>query len=186
MVEEVYISVDIEASGPIPCDFSMLSIGASVVGNPETSFYVELKPLNDNAVPEALVVSKFDMKGLTESGKEPREAMSEFRDWVQASSDGRKPVFVGFNASFDWSFVNWYFHKFLGENPFGFAALDIKAYYMGLSGCMWSQTTSRRLPEKFQPSHPATHNALEDARSQGEIFEKLLQAKAVEAQSSKI
>ena len=40
-------------------------------------------------------------------------------------------MFVGFNASFDWSFVNWYFHKFVGTNPFGVAALDIKAYYMG-------------------------------------------------------
>ena len=40
-------------------------------------------------------------------------------------------VFVGFNAPFDWSFVNYYFHRFLGHNPFGFTAVDIKAYYMG-------------------------------------------------------
>jgi len=26
--------------------------------------------------------------------------------------------------------VNYYFHKYVGDNPFGFAALDIKAYYM--------------------------------------------------------
>jgi DNA polymerase III epsilon subunit-like protein len=173
MHEETYISVDIEASGPVPGEYSMLSIGASVVGEPETSFYAELKPLNDNAVPEAMAVSKLDMQRLAETAKDAGSVMSEFRDWIQKIAAGRKPVFVGFNASFDWSFVNWYFHKFVGENPFGFGALDIKAYYMGLSGCTWSQTTSSQLPVEFQPDQPATHNALDDAKSQGEIFAKL-------------
>ena len=103
--------------------------------------------------------------------------MLEFRDWVQASTTGCKSVFVSFNASFDWSFVNWYFHKYLGENPFGFGALDIKAYHMGFSGCAWGETTSSQLPREFQPNHQLTHNALDDARAQGEIFEKLLKAR---------
>lgn len=183
MDEEVYISVDIEAAGPVPGEYSMLSIGASVVGEPQTFFYAELKPLNENAVLEALAVSKLDMKRLAEKGQEPLAVMSEFRDWVQASAAGRKPVLVGLNASFDWSFVNWYFHKYLGENPFGFGALDIKAYYMGFAGCRWGQTTSSQLPHEFQPGQPPSHNALDDATSQGEIFAKLLAARDKRTQS---
>jgi DNA polymerase III epsilon subunit-like protein len=176
-MKEVYISVDIEAAGPVPGEYSMLSIGATVVGNPQNSFYAELKPLNDNAVPEALAVSKLNMMKLAETGQEPRAVMLEFRDWVRASATGCKSIFVSFNASFDWSFVNWYFHKYLRENPFGFGALDIKAYYMGFSGCTWGETTSSQLPQEFQPNHQLTHNALDDARAQGEIFEKLLKAR---------
>jgi len=37
----VYVSVDVEASGPFPPDYSMLSVGAMVVGNPSVKFYRE-------------------------------------------------------------------------------------------------------------------------------------------------
>ncbi|MGF7152168.1 hypothetical protein FHS96_005837 [Sphingomonas zeicaulis] len=54
----------------------------------------------------------------------------------------RQFVFVGFNRAFDWTFVNFYFDRFVGANPFGFTALDIEAMYMGRTGCRWSDTRS--------------------------------------------
>lgn len=101
---ECFISVDVETAGPIPGEYSMLSLGACVVGADGEGFYAEIKPLNENAVPEALKVSGFDLAKLAKAGQRPEDALAKLREWVAAASAGAKPVFVGFNAGFDWSF----------------------------------------------------------------------------------
>jgi len=174
--DEAYISVDTEAAGPIPGEYSMLSLGACLVTAPEITFYTEFKPINNHFVPAALKVGGLTLEQLAITGRPPAEAMRDFHHWIAETANNRTPVFVGFNASFDWAFVNWYFHVFLGENPFGIGALDIKAYYMGLAGCLWRETTSRQLPQQFQPTHQSTHHALDDAIAQAQIFRKLLEA----------
>ena len=174
MKSELYFSVDIESSGPIPGKFSMLSLGACVVGNKEDAFYVELKPITKDYVLDALKVSGFDLDHLENEGQPPEEAMKAFRSWVERTAGEHKAVFVGFNACYDWQFVNWYLESFTGGNPFGFGGIDIKSYFMGLSGVSWSKTTSSQLPREFQPDEPQTHNALDDARAQASIFLKLL------------
>lgn len=171
---EEYVSVDIEASGPIPGEYSMLSVGACLVRDVEQAFYAELRPIGDRYVSEALDVSGLSLARLREHGTDPGEAMASFRRWIEEVCADRRPVFVGFNASFDWAFVNWYFHMFLRDNPFGIGGVDMKAYYMGLSGSEWADTTSSKLPTTLQSSRPQTHNALEDAQAQAEIFNKLL------------
>jgi DNA polymerase III epsilon subunit-like protein len=175
--KETYISVDVETAGPIPGEYSLLSIGACVVDEPENGFYVELKPINGNAIPEALQVGGLSLENLAANGKDPAEAMKEFAQWTRGASGGGRPVLVAFNAPFDWSFVNYYFHRFLGKNPFGIGALDIKAYYMGLSGCLWSDTRAAALPPEYRSETPLTHNALDDARDQAGIFHKMRQSR---------
>jgi DNA polymerase III epsilon subunit-like protein len=171
---ECFISVDVETAGPIPGEYSMLSLGACVVGRRDETFYAELKPISGNAVADALKVTGFNLTELGRTGERPEEGMAKFRAWL--AGVGEKPVFIGFNAGFDWSFVNWYFHRFLGNNPFGFAPLDIKSYYMGLTGCSWEETKSSRIRAKFQPAKAGGHNALNDALAQAEMFEKMLAA----------
>ncbi|MTW10179.1 3'-5' exonuclease [Pseudoduganella eburnea] len=168
---EVFISVDIETSGPIPGVYSMLSIGACLVDRPETIFECTLKPLNRNADLEALAVTGFSLADLELSGAEPRQAMTEFDMWIKAArGEGGTAVFVGLNAPFDWSFINYYFHNFYGENPFGFTALDIKAYYMGVTGSSWTETRSSVMASRLGPAHKANHNAVQDAVYQAELF----------------
>ena len=172
--KELFISVDIEASGPIPYQYSMLSLGACVVTDPEVNFYVEMKPINDNYDPEALKVAKLSIPQLRKSGKTPKKAMKLFDNWIVSIKESKEPIFVGFNAPFDWQFVNWYFYKYLGRNPFGIRALDIKAYYMGYSGLPWSETSSSKLPKWLKVTEKNRHNSLADAITQARIFESLM------------
>src|SRR4051794_30263931 len=168
---ETYVSVDVEAAGPIPGEFSLLSIGACAVDDVSRTFACELRPINNNADPNALRVSGLSLETLAATGLDPQQAMKRFADWAETLvTDDRELIFVGFNAPFDWSFVNYYFHRFLGRNPFGFTSLDIKAYYMGLTGCRWSDTRSSQMAARLRPKSHGDHSALHDAIYQAELF----------------
>ena len=138
---ETYISVDVETAGPYPGSYSLLAIGACLVSDPNNYFYVEIQPVNAEATAEALEISQLNMVELQEKGIKPQEAMSGFADWLrEVTGEGSPPIFVAFNAPFDWMFISDYFYRYLGHNPFGHKALDIKAYYMGMTGASWSET----------------------------------------------
>lgn len=168
---ERFISVDVETSGPIPGEFSLLTLGACEVDREELTFACALQPLNENADPGAMAATGLSLSELARTGMPPTEAMLAFADWLSTlTREGDTLVFVGFNAPFDWSFVNYYFHRFTGANPFGFSALDIKAYYMGATGCAWGDTRSSRMSKRLQPRRSGSHDALEDALYQAELF----------------
>ena len=172
---ETYISVDVETAGPIPALYALLSIGACLVGQPDEAFYIELQPDRTEFLAQALAVSGLDPAVLQEKGIAPADAMRAFQDWVKdVTPAGTKPVFVGFNAPFDWMFIADYFHRYLGSNPFGHSALDIKAYYMGQTGVSWLETSMKHISARLLEERTLEHNALRDARDQAEIFNLIL------------
>jgi transcriptional regulator with XRE-family HTH domain len=134
---DVYISVSIKTSGPMPPDYSILSIEACLVSRPELSFYAQMKPLNSNAVPDVLAANKMVLEELEELGEDPQIATLRFVEWVREVAGLGRPVFVSMTATLDWSFINWYAHKFAGYNPFGYGAVDIRTYEMARSKCSW-------------------------------------------------
>jgi len=157
-----WISVDIEADGPIPGDYSMVSFGAVVVEpGLDRSFYAELKPISKKYVPAALAVTGFSREE-TLAFEEPEAVMARFRDWLYSVSDGSLR-FVADNNGFDWQFVNWYFHHFLGENPFGYSSANLASLYQGLVGDVFRGFKHLRRT-------PHTHNALDDARGNAEAL----------------
>lgn len=172
---EQFISVDVETSGPIPGEYSLLSIGACLVYEPQIAFEAILQPINTNFDPEALKVTGFSMEELFTNGEPVVEVFQRFESWVKSVTPPEmKPVFVGFNAAFDWSFINYYFYRFTGHNPFGFAALDIKSLYMGAQNSTWSETKSSLISAKLRPQSSSDHNALDDAKFQAELFRLIL------------
>ncbi len=174
---EVFLSIDVETAGPIPGEYSLLTIGACDVSDQAQTFACELKPTTRNADLKALEVTGLSLDRLERDGLEPAVAMQMFRDWVVRITGDATPVFVGFNAPFDWSFVNYYFHRYLGENPFGFTALDIKSMYMGATGSSWTQTRSSQIAATLRPTLKGDHDALHDAQYQAELFRLIRQGK---------
>jgi ribonuclease T len=169
--QEVFISVDVETSGPIPGEYSMLTLGACCIDDPDKTFFCALKPLNGNFVPAALEVTGLSLAKLAEDGLSSDVAMGQFSAWIASQcTEVQTPVFVGMNAPFDWSYVNYYFHRFSGTNPFGFTAVDIKAVYMGATGCSWHETRSSAIAQRVHPTLKANHDALHDALYQAELF----------------
>ncbi|MEU1252715.1 3'-5' exonuclease [Streptomyces chartreusis] len=182
-----YISVDIEADGPIPGPYSMLSIGAAVAGvqdgdgftaaDPEEhTFYRELRPIGEEFVPEALAVSGLDRERLKAEGSEPAAALAEFSDWVREVSAGAQPVMCGYPASYDWTFLYWYLIRFTGASPFGHSGcLDMKTLYATKAGLPLRAVAKGTMPRELLSRRRHTHHALDDAVEQAELFANLME-----------
>jgi hypothetical protein len=87
-------------------------------------FLQELALTRTENRPDALKVSGFDMANLAKTGEPLADAMAKFAAWVKKEAVDGNPVFVGLNAGFDWSFVNWYFIHFTVEKPVRIPLLD--------------------------------------------------------------
>jgi hypothetical protein len=157
-----YVMVDIESDGPIPGDYSMVCFGAVIV-EPELdrTFYGQLKPISDAFVPEALAVSGFSREECLVFD-EPKLVMEKFRDWLKENCKGRF-LFVSDNNGFDWQFINWYFHHFLGANPFGFSSTNLGSLYKGLQNDTFVNFKHLR-----KTKH--THDPVDDAKGNAEAL----------------
>jgi hypothetical protein len=94
----------------------------------------------------------------------PTEVMENFAAWLDQHSKGH-PVFVSDNLAFDWQFINYYFHRFLGRNPFGFSGRRIGDLYAGLVKDASKATEWK----KFRRTEH-THNPVDDARGNAEAL----------------
>lgn len=177
--DEIYVSTDIETDGPNFGDYSLLSLGACDAFDPARRFYVELRPISDKFIPEALAVSGLDRERLKAEGEPPVQAMRRFVEWTR--SLGGRPVFCSF-STWDAGWVWQYLNHYLGpdSSPFSHSALDMKSLALGCYGGGWRDTSKgplrRRHPEIFIGAGAHTHNALDDALEQAMLLRGLLAA----------
>jgi len=182
----LFISVDVEADGPIPGPFSMISFGAAVCGRfdgngftavdpTQDTFYRELRPISPDFIPEAQAVSGLDRAHLSTHGADPQEAMAAFRTWVTEVSAGAKPIVVGYPVCYDWMFLYWYLIRFGGHSPFGHSGcMDMKTMFALKADRSIAFVGKRSMPKHLLSDRPHTHNALDDAVEQGELFANLM------------
>jgi len=172
----IYVSVDIETDGPIPGKYSMLSLGSVAYnedGNILGTYYSNIYQLEGAEEFEPTMVwwktQPEAWEALQENKKTPHDAMHEYVTWLDTFK-GTK-ICVAYPAGFDFTFISWYLWNFVGENPFGISAIDIKTYDMAYLDTPFKGTIKRKFPKEwFEGLPPHTHNALDDAMEQGELF----------------
>jgi len=185
---DVYFSADVETDGPIPGPFSMLSFGLVYAGrfdgqrfhrplDYDRGFYAELRPISDRFEPEAMSVNGLDRERLLREGVEPRVAMGRAFDWIRSIAGHAHPVLVAYPVSFDWTWLYWYFVNFSNTgSPFSHSkCFDLKTAFAVKAGLPISRAGRSHLPPELRSQHPHTHNALDDAIEQAEIFANLFE-----------
>ncbi len=147
-----YISIDVEADGPVPHLYSMVSFGAVIVEpGLNRTFYGETAPISENWDAESLSISGFSRdEHLTFD--DPKIVMENFRDWIIKNSKGN-PVFMSDNPAFDWQWINYYFHKYIGNNPFGYSARRIGDLFCGFYKDPYYSWKKHRNNEKYPHNH---------------------------------
>ena len=173
--QELYVSTDVEADGPIPGPNSMLSFASAVYTKDKKlidTFEANLELL-DGAVGDSQTMNWWGnqteaWEACRTNLESPRSAMNRYLTWLKAL-DG-KLVFVGYPVAYDFMFVYWYLMRFTGESPFSHSALDIKTLAMVGLNKPYRESTKRNMPKRWFDDLPHTHKALDDAIEQGALF----------------
>jgi len=94
--------------------------------------------------------------------------MLEFEKWLKQFG-GNRPVFVSDNPAYDWQWINFWFHRILGRNPFGHSARRIGDFYAGLADNFYQSSEWKALRITKHD-----HNPVNDALGNVEAFERML------------
>jgi hypothetical protein len=157
-----YVMVDVESDGPVPGLYSMVCFGAIVVTPAlDRTFYGRMRPISDDWLPDALSFRGFSREQHA-TFDDPAEVMARFAAWV-GEHGGKRPIFISDNNGFDWGFINYYCHRFLGKNPFGFSSQNLGSLYKGLVKDTF--TTFKHLRKTKH-----THDPVDDARGNAEAL----------------
>jgi len=154
--------VDIESDGPIPGDYSMISFGAVLIDELlDKTFYGRLKPISEKYILETLAVSGHTREE-TLSFDDPAKVMNDFKEWIEKTCNDR-PVLISDNNGFDFMFICWYFHHFLGVNPFGHSSQNLGSLFKGIEKDMFKSFKHLR-----KTKH--THHPVDDAKGNAEAL----------------
>jgi DNA polymerase III epsilon subunit-like protein len=157
---------DVESDGPCPGLYNMISFGCVKLYTHE-SFLGKVKPISPLWDSSALAISGIS-RTTHESYPDPKTEMERFASWLKRFS-GSRHIAISDNPAFDWQWLNYYCHKYLGDNPFGFSARRIGDFAAGLKSNFSDTSSWKKLR---RTTHD--HNPVNDALGNAEALEQLL------------
>jgi len=178
------IVVDVEASGPDPCENGLVSIGAVEFENPKNFFYGECR-LRKGAVilkevPKIIGMSKKEM--LRKDKMSTKELLKKFFLWSKKIKDKR---IAGLTPFFDYMYLYIESKRANLKLPFSHHTFDLRSVFylkhIYLKDKIPKQKDNLDSIAKFVgiKIKRKFHNALEDAKLETECFYRLIYKKKI-------
>jgi hypothetical protein len=198
--KSIWLSFDVEATGPCPGIHAMLSIGVvALVRNSRTKEWTEVGEFEANlTIPSDLIWDQDTSRwwlthpsAYAEHRKslvDPEEAMSNLCDWLHsirmAEAELKKFVWVAYPATFDMPFLNYYMHRWASERWVELAEDDVMqrvaCFDLGSAASMVLPADFHDVGKSTMPAswkgykNPHPHVALEDAREQAALMQAIV------------
>lgn len=167
MAKQTWFMVDVEADGPIPGDYSMFQFGiVAITPGFDKTFLGRICPISDKYQDIGYNLSKVTREEVLKYPN-PVEELSRCRDWIYFVAKDSSPRMISDNNGFDFMFMAWYFHHFLGENPFGHSSMNLGSFYKGIM--LDSFANFKHLRDTRH-----THNPVDDSKGNAEALIKMI------------
>ena len=163
----MYILVDVEATGISPYSGVMTEFGAVELKS-RASFHGKLWEADPD--PENPAKPKITGKQSNKQFTKEYDVMNNFANWLNRICKDSRPIFVSDNNGYDFQWINYYFDKTLGKNPFGHSSRRISDFWAGLNK---NFSNTQKWKKYRMTEHD--HNPVNDAMGNAEALEKILQ-----------
>ena len=143
----------------------MISVGVVRLDRDlQTTFKATFAPISPGWIADALAISNLTRQ-QHEAYPEPSIGMKDFRIFLETHCNGSRPVFMSDNPAFDWQWVNYYFHRYEGVNPFGHSGRRIGDLHAGLVGRFGAGSEWKAFRKTRH-----THDPVDDAKGNAEAL----------------
>ncbi len=164
----MYILVDVEATGISPFSGVMTEFGA-VEFKSRASFHgVIWRAIPDSENPaKPKIVEPYIDESITR--QKEYKTMKSFKEWLDKICGNTRPVFVSDNNGYDSQWINYYFDKTLGVNPFGHSSRRISDFWAGTQ----KDFSNTQKWKKYRTTEH-DHNPVNDAMGNAEALAAIL------------
>jgi len=157
--------LDVESDGPCPGKNSMISFGIVALNDFSINFKGTMAPISDIWLPDALAVSSITRE-QHEAYPSPKITMLKFQTWIKQFPENHK--LWSDNIAYDWMWIHYYQHIYLGQSYFGHSGRRIGDLHAGFKRNIKDQSGYKKWR---MTKH--THDPLDDAIGNAEALNHL-------------